>query len=544
MTEHILLGYEVDTGKEVDIENTHLLVTGLTNKSGKTTTIQALADRSGRKVLVFATKPGESVFEGEHVIEPFYQEKSDWQYVESILQAVMKEKMRFERAWIIRATKGTKTLRDVDFNCKRFASGSKEGSLENNIFSNLHAYFEIVLPQLERVKFAPEFPAMEVGINVMDLTGMREEVQSLVIRACLDHISHEESGIVTVIPELWKFAPEGRGNPVKAALEFLIRQGATRKNFVWMDSQDLAGVDKLPLKQVYTWILGLQTERNEVQHTLDQMPLPKKSRPGADAIMTLDVGHFILASPKGVKTVYVRPSWLNENDAQRVAKGDTSTLVSRAIIVGTDRSLSEGRAGSETSGPSREMVPERRSEASPGREATPNRGEVTTASPPRPELTVSDKQMHQSIKSVTGLTWDTPEEMERFHKDEQGAKMGTDLTPENFKPVVSAAMTGTALKELMGEPKPKAESIGAFTLQVTRLESESFIAKVVYILNRLGHSAQRKEILEAAREYGWASIESNFNRDIAPHMGTLIIRNEAGAYRLPKEVKVEEIVAR
>lgn len=340
-SETILLGYDLWNFAPVFVENTHILVTGLTNKSGKTTAIEALATRSGRKVLVFLTKPGEAVFANARLVPPFYQEKSDWQYVSSILEAVMKERMRFERAWIIRATKGTRSLKEVDANCQNLAQLRPEGSLENNVFSTLHAYFEIVLPQLKRISFTPTFPNLEVGINVMNLTGMGDEVQSLVIRACLDHISQEEEGVITVIPELWKFAPEGRGNPVKQALEFLIRQGATRKNFVWMDSQDIAGVDKLPLKQVYTWLLGLQTERNEVKHTLDQIPLPKKSKPGTDEIMTLEVGRFILATPKGVVKLYVMPAWMDERTAQNVARGFITKLpdppVGRQTLAGSLR---------------------------------------------------------------------------------------------------------------------------------------------------------------------------------------------------------------
>jgi hypothetical protein len=92
-------------------------------------------------------------------------------------------------------------------------------------------------------------------------------------------------------------------------------------------------------------------------------------------------------------------------------------------------------------------------------------------------------------------------------------------------------------------PTTVTKEIAAFTLKVTTLESESFIGKVVYILKRLGHAAQRKEIIEEAREYGWGSIENNFNRDIGPYIGKLVLKNEAGAYRLPKEVKPEEAPA-
>jgi len=40
MTSKIKLGDEIKTGKEVFIEPSHLIVTGLTQKAGKTTTIR------------------------------------------------------------------------------------------------------------------------------------------------------------------------------------------------------------------------------------------------------------------------------------------------------------------------------------------------------------------------------------------------------------------------------------------------------------------------------------------------------------------------
>jgi len=43
----IKLGYEVGTAEEVSIRLSHLIVTGITELSGKTTTLEALIKRSG-----------------------------------------------------------------------------------------------------------------------------------------------------------------------------------------------------------------------------------------------------------------------------------------------------------------------------------------------------------------------------------------------------------------------------------------------------------------------------------------------------------------
>lgn len=322
----ILLGYEIDSGEEVYIEPTHLVVTGLSNKSGKTTTLEAIAARAGLKVLVFLTKRGEKVFTKSRNVDPYFKERSDWLYVEQLLEATMKERMKFERSWIITACKGTTGLRQVYENVQRLKKHSRDGSLQQSIYTSLEAYFDLVLPTLEKMedRLSDSFPDLTNGTNVMDLTGIREEVQALIIGACLEYIQENLNGIVVIIPELWKFSPEGRGSPVKRVLEALVRQGATNDDFVWFDSQDLAGVDKSPLKQVFTWILGLQTEKNEAKHTLDQMPLRKSQKPEPAEIMTLKKGHFILASPDAVKKVYVQPVWLMSESAIRVARGEIS----------------------------------------------------------------------------------------------------------------------------------------------------------------------------------------------------------------------------
>lgn len=316
----IHLGFETKTAKKVSITPSHLIVTGITQLSGKTTTLEALIKRSKYKAIVFKTKIGETGFSEGTIIPPHFKERSDWQYVQSLLEATLKERLKFERAWIIRACKNANSLLEVKNHIDNFLVQEKLGQLNRNIYETLQAYFELVLPQLQIASFSRTLDIQD-GINVMDLERFRGEIQSLVIRSVLEQILNHHKNTIIVIPEAWKFLPQTRGNPCKVVAEEFIRQGATNKNFLWIDSQDMTGVDKTPLKQVSTWILGLQTEKNEVVRTLDQVPLSRKQRPKPNQIMTLQLGHFYLCTPKFTKLIYVQPAWLDEDIAKEVARG-------------------------------------------------------------------------------------------------------------------------------------------------------------------------------------------------------------------------------
>jgi hypothetical protein len=320
MKSTIHLGFETGTGRAVEIPLSHLIVTGVTQLSGKTTTLEALITRSGLDAIVFKTKPGEKGFSEGAVIPPFFREHSDWQYVTSLLEATLNERVKFQRSWIMRSCKGTSSLLEVKRNIEAELANPKVTGLNRSIYTELEEYFKLILPQLSVISFSRSLDIAS-GLNIMDLTRMSVELQSLVIRSVLETVLSSREGTIVIIPECWSFLPQGRGNPVKRVAEQFIRQGATNHNFLWLDSQDISSVDKTPLKQVSTWILGIQSERNEVQHTIDQMPIPKRSRPPVDEIMTLEVGHFFACTPSFTKKTYVQPAWMTSTIAEGVARG-------------------------------------------------------------------------------------------------------------------------------------------------------------------------------------------------------------------------------
>lgn len=319
----IHLGYEVTDGAEpapISLPMHHMMITGMTRLSGKTTTIEALVSRlpEGFTALVFRTKRGEVEFRGVSRVHPYYRPEVDWEYVKELLEAAMRQRLRMETSWIIRASKGAGTLREVYENVQRELRSGKLRGIDESMYTNLGAYFEKILPQLEEHPFASELVLAE-GVNVMELGHFSEEVQSLVISSCLEAIQQDHHHTVVVIPEAWLFLPQARGNPVKWSAQHVIRQGGASENYLWLDSQDVTTVTKDVLKSVGVWLLGRQQEINEVKRVLDQLPTRQKPKP--DEIMTLPVGHFYVAMENVCKMVYIQPAWVDDPLAILVARG-------------------------------------------------------------------------------------------------------------------------------------------------------------------------------------------------------------------------------
>jgi hypothetical protein len=315
----LLLGYEVgDTGATVEVPLKHMAITGQTQEAGKTTALEALISRSGLRAVTFITKRGEASFTGARRIEPYFREQADWQFVASILEASRGEKLKFERAWIIRASRGAKTLADVQKNVR--LAMEKARGMSADVYLTLDAYLEVVVPEIAKVKWARGVDIQD-GVNAVDLTELSLEMQHLVIRSTISWVLNREVNTIVVIPEAWKFIPQGRGTPVKLAAEAFIRQAASMGNYLWLDSQDLGGIDKQILRSVALWILGVQREANEIKRTLDNIPAGLKKPKPAD-IATLELGQFFACWGKHSIRTYVQPAWLPDRIAMQIAAGE------------------------------------------------------------------------------------------------------------------------------------------------------------------------------------------------------------------------------
>ena len=327
----ILLGYVVGTGDPVYLKDGHVVVTGMTQLSGKTTGLEALVERGKVVAVTFLTKRGESGFRNQREIQPYFKEQKlgqrgprkhaliDWQYVSAILEAVMSEKMKLERSFIINACRGAHSLEQVYKNIQEMKEKARRG-FDESIYTNLAAYFEIILPQIKKYNFASKLK-LSKGFNVMNLIGMENEMQQLVIESTLSYIYDNLKDTIIVIPEAHKFIPQGLKTPVKATALRLIKEGATNRNYMWIDTQETTSVDKALLKQCSNWIMGYQQEKNEVKNVRENIGRKKISD---ENIMNLKLGHFIASLKQKIYHVYILPAGIDPEVGKAVAMGKIS----------------------------------------------------------------------------------------------------------------------------------------------------------------------------------------------------------------------------
>jgi hypothetical protein len=353
MTTEIHLGYVVGTGEPVEIPLRHTAVTGQTQESGKTTTLEGLISRSCLQAVAYVTKRGESSFHVMHPIPPYFQERADWKFVQSLLEASTETKLKFEQSWIMRASEGAKTLQDVRGNISRFLTGvrdtrivkQKKGTeakerwiqkpargLSGDVYYVLNKYLDDIMPQLSEMPYTTALELSD-GLNVMDLRDYEFPLQALVIRSVTDRIRQHLEGTINIIPEAWKFAPKFRGSPVRLAAEEYVREAAAMKNFLWIDSQDLAGVADVLMRQVGVWLFGVQRATREIWRALEHMPegLPAK-RPRPADIATLSKGQFYVCFGKEMHKVYVQPAWMSAAHAEAIARGEEEVDSARDIL--------------------------------------------------------------------------------------------------------------------------------------------------------------------------------------------------------------------
>src|SRR3569623_1213932 len=163
----IHLGFEVGTGAPIAIPVGHMVVSGQSQQAGKTTALEALISRSGLRAITFVTKRGEGAFAGGRRIPPYFRERADWQFIEAVLESTMRQKLRFERAWLMRACKGATTLAQVREHVKGLQAKATR-SMAAALYMLLGEYLDLVVPLIERLPAAPREDLRE-GLTLMDL---------------------------------------------------------------------------------------------------------------------------------------------------------------------------------------------------------------------------------------------------------------------------------------------------------------------------------------------------------------------------------------
>ena len=314
------LGFEVGSGKPVTIPLRHLAVTGQTQEAGKTTTLEALIAAVRAPGGHLHHEAGRGLLR-RRAPDPALLSGADGLAVRGVHPRGQPRGEAEVRAGLDHpGFEGGPDPGRCPGNVRRALADPKTRGMSADVYLVLDAYLDVVVPQIAAVKWSPTL-VLAPGVNAMDLSGLALEMQHLVIRSTIQWVLDHEKGTVVVVPEAWKFIPQGRGTPVKLAAESYIRQGAALQNYLWLDSQDLGGIEKGILRSVPVWLLGVQREANEIKRTLDNIPASTAKPKPAD-IARLKVGEFYACWGEHAVKTYVQPSWSSAMCAQATAMGD------------------------------------------------------------------------------------------------------------------------------------------------------------------------------------------------------------------------------
>jgi excisionase family DNA binding protein len=249
---------------------------------------------------------------------PSWRVGGQWRYSRAALMARL-GRPQVEPA-AVNAAKGARSLDDVRKNAERLQGKARGATAET--YELIGEYLDLVLPEMRELDAADQLD-LQPGLNVIDVAGHSQQLQAMVIRACLERINAHEEGVLTVFPEAWEFAPRGRKTPASDEAIAMARKGAVLGNLLLCDSQDIAGVDTTVRQAASVWILGVQRELNELDRTLKMIPAGIK-KPKAKDITSLTIGQFIVCyGDKAIRT-YVQPADMDSEMAKLIAKGHVS----------------------------------------------------------------------------------------------------------------------------------------------------------------------------------------------------------------------------
>jgi len=326
---NILAGYEIATGAPVQIPVAHMAITGQTQRSGKTTALEALVERTGMRALAFVTKRKESAFQYGHEIPPYFRDRADWKFVKELFEQLTGYAQNDKEAEIIRLCDGARTLEQVAARTVKTLEG-KHSKRKDDMYVRMNAYFQEIMPQLATL---PRARKMEIkrGVNVIDIREYDHGVQELLLQNAFEWVYQHEENTIFIVPEAWDFLGEEHGSITRTAGREFIRRAAASHNFLWADCQDIRGLDKVVLGQMGVWLVGNQREMNEVARTIKSfVSLPEP--PSATEIMTLGIGEFFVLYGTESRKIYVQPLWADAHACAVYAKNRSATGAPRMPI--------------------------------------------------------------------------------------------------------------------------------------------------------------------------------------------------------------------
>ena len=220
----IPVGFELVSGEPVSIPYGHTVIVGQSQHAGKTTTLEALATRCGRKVIAFVTKRGEGSFRVAHEIPPYYEDSVDWRTIRGLCESITEERLDRMQRQSIRAIcragqfgrgkslvswekpKSIADLREIVDKILEKASGTRE-----LIYSEIADDLTTVAEEIVKLPKTDSVDLIE-GLNVVDLEPFEFQLKSLVVRSFIQWVHQHAKNTIAIARVMFRSALPPRKN--------------------------------------------------------------------------------------------------------------------------------------------------------------------------------------------------------------------------------------------------------------------------------------------------------------------------------------------
>ena len=308
--DRLYLGDDLRTNNDVYLDVFHILFTGQTNLSGKTTTIKAVipeALEKGYTVLVFDTKETGREWDGYHDIPLVYKPTTDPLVLIGLLEGIFHRKVTQYYSTLSRVTERAKDLDGVIKNAEKLEEDSHSGFIKDAC----HTIVDLakrLQQELMHLQLSTKLELKEEVLNVMAINELSPEAQQLVIKTAFEELLRRHNKyVIVIIDEAYKFLPQDYSSACKRAVQDVITQGARTKLFVWLATQFIKTTAKDAMKACAVKMLGKQDDPTEIEGTQERAP-GGKAKWKSDLIMGLQPGQFIYVSlSEPPRLVYVVP---------------------------------------------------------------------------------------------------------------------------------------------------------------------------------------------------------------------------------------------
>jgi len=179
----IHIGYEIETGKNIEIPETHTFIGGTTG-TGKSELLRALIDRTDATILVLDVKRPRDYLGFGADIPLYIQQRMEAMTLKDLMESTERISIKRELPELSRLCRKSKTWEELLEHARARQAEPKTRDFYKDVLEVLIVLFERLVDEFNRYQFA-EKVELPNKVNVMDLSTLSDQLQQWILSLIL-----------------------------------------------------------------------------------------------------------------------------------------------------------------------------------------------------------------------------------------------------------------------------------------------------------------------------------------------------------------------